>query len=240
MRPQVNGTRVVVHPDRAAFEAGAARLIAERLAELLAERERVSLMLSGGTTPRAVYGVLAVPPLAASVPWDRVDFYFGDERAVPREDPESNYGLARRALFDPLGAAPGQVFRMEADDFDLEAAAGRYGALLPEPVDLVLLGIGADGHTASLFPGQPALDETARRVAVVRGPKPPVLRMTVTPPVLVEAGEIVVLATGTDKAEAVRRAVAGPWDPMICPAQLARRGTFVLDRAAAALLPPPR
>ncbi len=208
----MNGTRVVVHPDRAAFEAGAARLIAERLIELLAERERVSLMLSGGTTPRAVYGVLAAPPLAASL------------------------DMARRALFDPLGAAPGQVFRMEADDFDLEAAAGRYGALLPEPVDLVLLGIGADGHTASLFPGQPALDETARRVAVVRGPKPPVLRMTVTPPVLVEAGEIVVLATGTDKAEAVQRAVAGPWDPMICPAQLARRGTFVLDRAAAALL----
>ena len=230
--------RVVVHPDRAAFEAGAAELIAARLAALFADRERVSLMLSGGNTPRAVYNVLAVPPLASRLPWERVDFYFGDERAVPREDPESNYDMARRALFDPLGASPGQVFRMEADDFDIEAAAERYAALLPESIDLVLLGVGADGHTASLFPGQPALDETGRRVVVVRGPKPPVLRLTVTPPVLVEAGEIVVLAAGSDKAEAVQRAVEGPWDPMICPAQLARRGTFVLDRAAAALLAP--
>ena len=228
--------RVVVHPDRAAFEAGAADLIATRLAALIADRERVSLMLSGGTTPRAVYTVLAVPPLASRLPWERVDFYFGDERAVPREDPESNYDMARRALFDPLGASPGQVFRMEADDFDIEAAAARYAAQLPELIDLALLGVGADGHTASLFPGQPALDETERRVVVVRGPKPPVLRLTVTPPVLVEAGEIVVLAAGSDKAEAVQRAVEGAWDPMICPAQLARRGTFVLDRAAAALL----
>ena len=230
--------RVVVHPDRAAFEAGAAELIAARLAALFADRERVSLMLSGGNTPRAVYNVLAVPPLASRLPWERVDFYFGDERAVPREDPESNYDMARRALFDPLGASPGQVFRMEADDFDIEAAAERYAALLPESIDLVLLGVGADGHTASLFPGQPALDETERRVVVVRGPKPPVLRLTVTPPVLVEAGEIVVLAAGSDKAEAVQRAVEGPWDPMICPAQLARRGTFVLDRAGAARLAP--
>jgi len=232
----VSEARVVVHPDRAAFEAGAADLIATRLAALIADRERVSLMLSGGTTPRAVYTVLAVPPLASRLPWERVDFYFGDERAVPREDPESNYDMARRALFDPLGASPGQVFRMEADDFDIEAAAARYAAQLPESIDLALLGVGADGHTASLFPGQPALDETERRVVVVRGPKPPVLRLTVTPPVLVEAGEIVVLAAGSDKAEAVQRAVEGAWDPMICPAQLARRGTFVLDRAAAALL----
>jgi 6-phosphogluconolactonase len=234
----VNASRVVVHPDRAAFEAGAAELITTRLAALLADHERVSLMLSGGTTPRAIYNVLAVPPLAASLPWERVDFYFGDERAVPREDPESNYDMARRALFDPLGASPGQVFRMEADDFDIEAAAERYAAQLPESIDLALLGVGADGHTASLFPGQPALDETERRVVVVRGPKPPVLRMTVTPTVLVEASEIVVLAAGSDKAEAVQRAIEGPWDPMICPAQLARRGTFVLDRAAAALLAP--
>ena len=232
----MNEARVIVHPDRAAFEAGAADLIATRLAALIADRERVSLMLSGGTTPRAVYTVLAVPPLASRLPWERVDFYFGDERAVPREDPESNYDMARRALFDPLGASPGQVFRMEADDFDIEAAAARYAAQLPESIDLALLGVGADGHTASLFPGQPALDETDRRVVVVRGPKPPVLRLTVTPPVLVEAGEIVVLAAGSDKAEAVQRAVEGAWDPMICPAQLARRGTFVLDRAAAALL----
>jgi len=232
----VSEARVVVHPDRAAFEAGSAELIAARLAALFADRERVSLMLSGGNTPRAVYNVLAVPPLASRLPWERVDFYFGDERAVPREDPESNYDMARRALFDPLGASPGQVFRMEADDFDIEAAAARYAAQLPESIDLALLGVGADGHTASLFPGQPALDETERRVVVVRGPKPPVLRLTVTPPVLVEAGEIVVLAAGSDKAEAVQRAVEGAWDPMICPAQLARRGTFVLDRAAAALL----
>ncbi len=232
----MESSRVIVHPDRPALDAGAATLIVERLAALLAERERASLMLSGGSTPRAVYQALATPPLSARLPWDRIDFYFGDERAVPREDPESNYGMARRVLFDPLGASPRQVFRMEADDFDIEAAAERYGAVLPESIDLVLLGVGADGHTASLFPGQPALDETARRVVAVHGPKPPVLRLTVTPPVLVEAGEIVVLATGGDKAKAIQRAFEGPWDPMICPAQLARRGTFVLDRAAAALL----
>lgn len=231
-------TRVLVQPDRAAFEAGAAATIVERLAALVAERERVSLMLAGGNTPRAVYSCIAAPPLASGLPWERVEFYFGDERAVPHDDPESNYDMARRTLLEPLGISPRQVFRMEADDFDIETAAERYGSVLPASLDLVLLGIGADGHTASLFPGHSALDETERRVVAVRGPKPPVLRMTVTPPVLVEAEEILVMASGADKAEAIRRAVEGPWDPMICPAQLARRGTFVLDRAAATQLSP--
>lgn len=232
--------RIVVHPDRAAFEAGVAKAIVERLEALVGEREQASLMLAGGNTPRAVYACLAAPPLSSRLAWDRVAFYFGDERAVPRDDPESNYDMARRTLLEPLGISPRRVFRMEADDFDIETAADRYGAVLPASIDLVLLGIGADGHTASLFPGHAALDETERRVVPVRGPAPPVLRLTVTPPVLVEAEEILVMASGADKAEAVHRAIEGPWDPMICPAQLARRGAFVLDRAAAAQLSPAR
>jgi len=183
-----------------------------------------TVALSGGNTPRGIDRELARRPL----PWDAMDFYFGDERCVPPDDPQSNYRMAREAL--PLA----RLHRMEAERPDLEAAAADYARILPDVLDLIILGVGEDGHTASLFPGRPV---GPGNVIVVRdAPKPPPTRLSVTPMVIRAARERLVVATGADKAEVVRAALTGPVDPLRLPVQHARDGTWLLDRAAAKLL----
>ena len=200
-------------------EAEAAGRIAAAIRDAVAARGRCSVALAGGSTPRAIY------PLLRGLPWPSLDFYFGDERAVPTDDPESNYRMAKETLF---GAHPeSRVHRMEAERPDLDRAAEEYSQLLPDALDVLLLGMGPDGHTASLFPGSPALDERARKVVAVVGPKPPPRRLTITPPVIEAARTIFVLVRGADKAEAVKRAREGPWNPKDTPAQLARRGLWL-------------
>ncbi len=188
------------------------------------------LALSGGRTPRAMYDRLGQGSLAETVDVDRIEFYYGDERVVPHDDPHSNHLLAREHLYEPLAIKPGQVFRMEVERAD---GAQRYAAVLPEQLDVLLLGMGLDGHIASLFPGSDALEEEDRRVVRVMGPEPPRQRLTITPPVIAAARRVLVLVTGGAKAEAVARALHGAWDPLATPAQLARHGTWILDRAAA-------
>ncbi len=199
-------------------------------------RERpgpLALALAGGSTPRPVYAALAG---MADVPWGRLEVFFGDERAVPPDDPASNYRMARESLLDRVPIPDKLVHRMAADGDSLEAAAAEYATRLPEALDVVLLGIGTDGHTASLFPGGAALRATTP-VAPSISPAPPRERLTVTPSVLGRARRIVILAAGDDKAVPVARALAGPWNPEECPAQLARGGLWLLDAAAAARLP---
>ena len=231
----------MVHQRIVASDAKAmARLAAEWLAGearlCAALRGACALCLAGGSTPRPVYEALAEPPLAETVPWDRVRIFFGDERAVPPDHPESNFRMAGEALIRRVGLSPSSVHRMEAEAEDPERAADRYAALLPEALDILVLGIGADGHTASLFPGSPALRERARRVVPARGPRPPERRLTITPPVIAAARRVLVLAAGSDKAEAVARALKGGATPEEVPARLARDGVWFLDRAAARLL----
>jgi len=156
-----------------------------------------------------------------------------DERAVPPDHPESNYRAARETLFADRPELLAHVHRMPADASDLEAAAREYGAALPDPLDLVLLGIGEDGHTASLFPGLPALAERTARVVVVTGPKPPNPRLSITPPVIEQAREVLVLASGAGKADAVARVLEGPMDTRALPAQLVRSRAWIVDRDAA-------
>jgi 6-phosphogluconolactonase len=141
--------------------------------------------------------------------------------------------MAREALIAPARIPAENVHRMEADAADLDQAAARYAALLPPALDVLILGVGPDGHTASLFPGSPALEEKTRLVVPVRAPKPPERRLTITPPVMAAARRIVVLAAGSDKAGAVRRALQGGEPPEQVPARLARDGVWFLDRAAA-------
>jgi len=134
--------------------------VARALAESVSEGRRVSLALSGGSTPGPVYRELA----KRDAPWEQVDFYFVDERFVPPDHPESNYLLAEEALFKPLGVPLHQIFRMQGERADRDQAARDYEKLLPPVLDVVVLGMGEDGHTASLFPGNTALQEKERRV----------------------------------------------------------------------------
>lgn len=226
-------TELVVVPDARALARRAAERIVELTRATVKAQGACSVALAGGSTPRATYEVLATSALAAALPWGAVSWYFGDERAVPPDHPESNYRAARETLFADRPELLARVHRMPADAADLEAAAREYGERLPDPLDLVLLGIGEDGHTASLFPGLPALAERVARVAVVTGPKPPNPRLSVTPPVIQQAREVLVLASGAGKADAVAKALEGPLDPTAVPAQLARGGRWIVDREAA-------
>jgi 6-phosphogluconolactonase len=187
-------------------------------------------MLAGGGTPLPVYRALA----QLDLPWDRLVVYFGDERCVPPDHADSNYRAIREALF-PTGLPEGlQLYRMHGED-EPSAAAAAYAAILPERIDVLLLGTGEDGHTASLFPGSPALTETERLVLPVIGSKPPPQRLTITPPVIQGADKILVLVSGAGKAAAMRQV----WQQGDLPVALAREGDWLLDEAAAALLQQP-
>jgi len=226
----------VVAADAAALAPLAAQWLADEIRLAATLRGTCALALAGGSTPRPVYETLAEPSLARTIPWDRVRVYFGDERAVPPDHPDSNFRMAREALLARVPLDAGHVHRMEADAVDLESAASRYAARLPQALDVLVLGVGADGHTASLFPGSSALGERARRVVAATSPRPPARRLTVTPPVIASARRLVVLAAGADKAEAVARALTGSARPIDVPARLARDGVWFLDAAAAARL----
>lgn len=217
----------------------AARHIAKAIEQAVAGHGRANVMLAGGGTPRAVHRQLA---LNRRLPWDKVEIFFGDERAVPPGDPQSNYRMACESLLDAVSIPSRQIHRMEAERPDREAAAEEYARRLPERLDLIILGLGEDGHTASLFPGSSALSERVRKVVAVVGSKAPLHRLTVTPPVIAAAREKIILVSGAGKASAVAQALEGPDQPVQCPAQLARDGIWIMDRAAASGLShaPPR
>lgn len=217
------------------FVSTAARRLGVEMRRVLESRARCSLALAGGATPRPIYGRLASELPDPDV-WSRMDLFFGDERCVPPGDPASNYRMAREALLDRVPAGASQVHRMEGERRDRNEAALAYETILPDRLDLLVLGLGADGHTASLFPGAPSLVETRRRVLAVRAPNPPVERLTITPPVILDARLTIVLAAGPDKAVVLARAIDGPYAPGETPAQLARAGIWIVDTAAAAQL----
>ncbi len=215
---------VVVAPEQWAEAA------AQRIADSLEAARTV--VLAGGNSPRAVYTRL----VTLTVPWDRIDVYFGDERAVPPDDPSSYYRMAAETLLDPARVPNERRHRMPAERPDRGAAAREYAELLPERPDLLLFGIGADGHIASLFPGSPAVSEQEQRVVPVEGPGSLGWRMTVTPPVIAAAGSRLVLACGSRKAAAVERALVGSGAVSDCPARLVREAVWMLDREAASRL----
>jgi 6-phosphogluconolactonase len=227
---RVGGTEIHLVPSATFADAGAGVLAAALRG--FGKRD-LSLALSGGSTPGPIYEALAACP---DIPWERVRVFFADERAVLPDDPASNYRLVRDALLDRTPIPAGSVHRMEAERPDLDEAAGSYERQLPSRLDVLVLGIGEDGHTASLFPGSPNLGETVRRVAPARSPSPPTERLTITPPVVRSAGRIFLFARGRAKADAVREALQGEADVSRCPARLARGGTWVVDTEAAAQL----
>jgi 6-phosphogluconolactonase len=219
--------------DADAVARRAAGWIADAVRKTIEARGRCALALAGGSSPRKCYELLPVQP---RVPWEKVEFFFGDERAVPPDSPDSNYRMAWETLLRHLPITAPQIHRMEAERGDLATVAREYEELLPASLDVLLLGIGADGHTASLFPHAPSLSERDRRVLPVTGGDPLVQRLTITPPVILSAGRVLVIATGAEKADVVARALEGADDVSGVPAQLARHGTWILDPAAAVAL----
>ncbi|HVR84132.1 MAG TPA: 6-phosphogluconolactonase [Planctomycetota bacterium] len=228
--------RLIIVKDRAELRRVAAEVLARKIQAAVQARGRCTIALSGGSTPGPVYQELGDSDLARKVPWSQLEIYFADERAVPIDDPESNYRLVKETLLRSHPEVLGQVFRMPADAPDRNQAAKRYARRLPDPLDLLGLGMGPDGHTASLFPGSAALDEMEQRVVAVRAPKPPAERMTITPAVIERARAIIVIVSGAEKAPMLARALSGDPDPKTVPAQLLRRATWVVDQDAAGSL----
>ncbi|MCG8081062.1 MAG: 6-phosphogluconolactonase [Candidatus Thiodiazotropha taylori] len=218
----MTGKRMVV--DRSEFNTRAVEWIVSTIQQVLEKADHCHLMLAGGSTPLPIYRQLAEDH---DIPWSRLILYFGDERCVPDDTPENNGFSVLGALF-PSGPAEGVTIHRMCGEDQPDEAAQAYESILPERIDVLLLGMGADGHTASLFPGSAALDEVSRRVMPVIGNKPPMQRLTVTPPVIQQATHLLVMAQGDDKADAVRWALQ---DGSV-PAALAKDGDWLLDSLA--------
>ncbi|WP_214107368.1 6-phosphogluconolactonase [Acrocarpospora catenulata] len=243
---------VLVHKDATVLaEAVAARLIT-RLVDVQAARP-AHVVLTGGTLGIATLAAIAATPARDAIEWPALDLWWGDERFLPSGDPDRNATQAREALLDHVDVDPARIHEMPPADAGLtaEEAADAYAAELskaarPEdhgPVpffDILLLGLGPDCHVASLFPGQPALYEEERPVVAVHGsPKPPPIRVSLTFPAIQAAREVWVVAAGAEKARAVHLALTG--GRLQAPGAGARgrqRTLFLLDRAAAAQIPP--
>ncbi len=239
--PDGSIAEAIAYPDFASLISGAADAIAAAAAEAIAERGRFTIALSGGNTPRPVYQRLASAPLD----WSRVHVFFGDERCVSPRDARSNYHMAKLALLDRVPIPPGNVLRMRGED-PPEAAADAYSVELRRELgddgrlDLVLLGLGHDGHTASLFPGLAAVTETRRTAMASYVEFVGMWRLSLTPVAINAARRVVFVVTGDDKADILQRVLQGPRQPVVLPAQAIRPtprpALWLLDRVAAAKL----
>jgi 6-phosphogluconolactonase len=246
---------VLIHRDEELLAKAVAARLVTRLVDVSAARGHASLVLTGGGIGTRVLAELAAAPARDAVDWRHLDIWWGDERFLPAADPERNETGARQALLDHVDTDPSRVRPMPGPDGpdgpDPEAAAARYARWLksasqPEDhgqvpsFDVLLLGIGPEGHVASLFPGMPALYEERTAVAVHGSPKPPPTRLTLTLPAITAAREVWILASGEEKAAAVRMALsdAGPVQVPAAGARGRQQTLFLLDRAAAADVPP--
>jgi 6-phosphogluconolactonase len=251
----VSAPQVLVHHDAGLLAKAVAARLVTRLVDACAGGASASLVLTGGGIGTRLLAELAAAPARDAIDWHRVHIWWGDERFLPAGDPARNETSARAALLDHVDISPGQIHAMPPcdgpDGDDPEAAAERYARWLraaarPEDhsdvpsFDVLLLGIGPDAHVASLFPGMPANYEQERTVVAVRGaPKPPPTRLTLTRPAITAARDVWIVASGDDKAPAVRMALSGG-GPVQVPAAGARgrqQTLFLLDRAAAAQVP---
>jgi 6-phosphogluconolactonase len=245
---------VLVHRDADELAAAVAARLVTRLVDLQSSRGEASLVLTGGTIARRIYSAIAESAARGAVDWGRVDIWWGDERFLPSGDPERNETVARETLLDRVPVDPARVHPMPSSDGpdgdDPDAAAARYADELgrasrpddngPAPsFDICLLGVGPDGHIASLFPGQPALHDDRPVVAVRDAPKPPPVRISLTTAVIQASRQVWCVVSGDDKADAVATSLSGAERSQV-PAAAASgrdRTLWLLDRAAAGKLP---
>jgi 6-phosphogluconolactonase len=245
-----------IFPDAATLSRAAAALFVRQAGDAARERGCFSVALAGGRTPADMYRLLARPPLSREVDWQRVHIFWGDERCVPPDDPRSNARMAHETFLDHVPIPAEQVHPMachrlpigslgQASRQAAREAARRYEDLLRDffgtddpAFDLVLLGLGKNGHTASLFPRSAALRETERWTSVVDVSGQDYHRMTLTAPLINQAQIVVFLVSGAEKSTVLREVLTGPFDPMRLPAQLIRprgeRPLWLVDQSAAA------
>ena len=247
LQTHMPGPEIRIYKDLPAMSRAAAQVIVETAINALQSRGQITLALSGGSTPLALFGLLAQSPFRDRLPWRQMHFFWADERCVPPNHPESNYGQAQRTLFDHVPAPPGNLHRVHGE-LEPSSAAQEYVRELRESADgdlawprfdLVLLGMGADGHTASLFPGSSLVDEPDSPVLAVtaRYQGRPANRVTLTPLVFNTARNVLFLVSGQEKADALAAVLSGSYDPLLWPAQRIHPPdgtvTWIVDGAAA-------
>ena len=250
--PQPISVTYLVWPSAADLALASARNIAEKVQSAVVRRGVARLAISGGSTPQAAFKLLAHPahPFANTIPWDKLQLFWVDERCVPPEHPDSNYGVCKRLLLDNVAIPAANVHRMEGE-LDPEEAASRYESVLRNTLklegaeapafDLLLLGMGDDGHTASLFPHTEGLTQFGRLCIANHVPQKDTWRLTLTSPVINQATEVVFEIGGAAKTDIVAEVFTGARDPERLPSQLIRpvngRLLAQLDEIAAAKLP---
>ncbi len=246
------GSEIVVAHDLEDLCERAAERVVRSITDRVEAKGRATIVLSGGTTPRRLYERLATGKYGQAIPWAQVYLFWGDERSVPPDHPDSNYKMVYDTLISKVSIPKENIHRMHAERSDHREAALEYEKRLRDffglsgegwPIfDLVLLGIGADGHTASLFPGSPALAEKKQWVAAAYIEKLKVYRLTLTPEVFNHSAQVIFLATGKEKAPVIKELFIADHCPNRFPFQIIRphegKMIFLLDQAAASLLPP--
>jgi 6-phosphogluconolactonase len=238
---------IQIYPDFESLSRGAAELFAQLTEASIEVRSRFSVALAGGNTPRRTYELLAQNPFRDRIRWDKAHIFWGDERCVPQDDPRSNALMAKQALLDRVPVPSGRIHPMECAESPRDASR-RYESMLRaffdrgQPgFDIVLLGLGEDGHTASLFPFTPVLGEQELWVSEVH-PAGQVTRMTITAPLINQSRAVVFIVSSESKARVLREVLEGPRDPLRLPSQLIQPefhggGLYWLaDRPAASLL----
>ncbi|MHB8940024.1 MAG: 6-phosphogluconolactonase [Desulfobacteria bacterium] len=236
-------SNITIYPDREHFVDGSADFIAELAVRAVAERGRFAIALSGGGTPRPIYARLATAGYIDRIEWTKVHIFFSDERCVPPDDSRSNYRMAREALLDHVPLPPGNIHRVRGEDDPAQAALAyaqevqRLFRTASAPAfDLICLGIGDNGHTASLFPGTAALCEQVRWVVPQYVEVMTTWRVTFTPVLINAARHVAFLAEGVGKADMLWRVHEGPYQPDVLPSQLIQpvngRLHWLVDAAA--------
>lgn len=238
---------IQVFPDFEALSTAAAELFIYLAAQVLAVGERFNVALSGGSTPKRTYELLGEPTFSSRIPWEKVHVFWGDERCVPPDDPRNNFLMARRAFLDKVPIPPSQVHPIQCAASP-DRAAHDYEKMLSDffdgespRFDLVFLGLGEDGHTASLFPGSSAIGDVGRWASAVHVRGQDISRVTLTPLILNQASRKVFIVSGEKKARALREVLSGPYDPDRLPAQAIQDEDdssliWLVDKAAASLL----
>lgn len=239
---------IAKYPDLDTLSQQAAQYTVQLANQAIVTHGRFTIALAGGSTPKKLYALLAGEPYRSQIDWASVEVFWGDERCVPPDSEDSNFHMAQEALLSKVPIPASQVHRMPADQPDHETASQAYTAEIRRTFgtegipsfDLIQLGIGPEGHTASLFPHQASLHEQQRLVMPVTVPKPPPERLTFTPPLLNAARHVLFLVAGAEKADVVHAILEGEYQPDEYPAQIVRptngEVTWMLDTAAASKL----